>query len=73
MVADGSHERAPERVARHLVQAISPAPATSRNAAEEISPGTVKVHRRHAYAKLNVGSQSELFSLATRFLMAQSG
>ncbi|MCB2125568.1 MAG: helix-turn-helix transcriptional regulator [Rhodobacteraceae bacterium] len=38
-----------------------------------ISPGTVKVHRRHAYAKLNVGSQSELFSLATRFLMAQSG
>lgn len=37
-----------------------------------ISPGTVKVHRRHAYAKLNVASQSELFSLATRFLMAQS-
>lgn len=38
-----------------------------------ISPGTVKVHRRHAYAKLDVASQSELFSLATRFLMAQSG
>lgn len=35
-----------------------------------ISPGTVKVHRRHAYAKLGVASQSELFSLATRFLMA---
>lgn len=34
-----------------------------------ISPGTVKVHRRHAYAKLNVASQAELFSLATRFLM----
>lgn len=34
-----------------------------------ISSGTVKVHRRHAYAKLNVASQAELFSLATRFLM----
>jgi len=35
-----------------------------------IAPGTVKVHRRHAYAKLDVASQSELFALATRFLMA---
>lgn len=34
-----------------------------------IAPGTVKVHRRHAYAKLGVASQSELFALATRFLM----
>lgn len=38
-----------------------------------ISPGTVKVHRRHAYAKLDVTSQSELFSLATRFLMTREG
>ncbi|WP_263333555.1 helix-turn-helix transcriptional regulator [Albidovulum salinarum] len=36
-----------------------------------ISPGTVKVHRRHAYAKLGIASQSELFSMATRFLMTQ--
>lgn len=37
-----------------------------------ISPGTVKVHRRHAYAKLGVTSQSGLFSLATRFLMTDA-
>ncbi len=36
-----------------------------------ISAGTAKVHRRHAYAKLGIGSQSELFALATRFLVAQ--
>jgi DNA-binding CsgD family transcriptional regulator len=28
-----------------------------------ISPETVKVHRRHLYAKLDISSQSELFSL----------
>lgn len=27
------------------------------------SPGTVKVHRKHIYAKMNVASQGELFSL----------
>lgn len=32
------------------------------------SEGTVKVHRRHAYAKLGIASQAELFALATRFL-----
>ncbi|WP_237155161.1 helix-turn-helix transcriptional regulator [Oryzibacter oryziterrae] len=32
--------------------------------------GTVKVHRRHAYAKLGVASQAELFALATRHLAA---
>lgn len=31
-----------------------------------ISEGTVKVHRHHAYAKLGIASQAELFSLATR-------
>jgi DNA-binding CsgD family transcriptional regulator len=34
--------------------------------------GTVKVHRRHSYAKLGITSQAELFSLATRFI-ADSG
>lgn len=29
----------------------------------EISKSTVKIHRRNAYAKLNISSQSELFSL----------
>lgn len=36
-----------------------------------ISPSTAKVHRRHAYAKLGIGSQSELFAMATRFLVAR--
>lgn len=35
-----------------------------------ISAETVKVHRRHIYAKLNIKSQPELFSL---FLKAQAG
>lgn len=57
-----------------VVQLILSGHSTAAAAAAlGISPGTVKVHRRHAYAKLNVASQSELFSLATRFLMAQSG
>lgn len=29
----------------------------------EISPATVKIHRRNIYSKLNISSQSELFSL----------
>ena len=33
-----------------------------------IAEGTVKVHRRHAYAKLGIVSQAELFSRATRYL-----
>jgi len=33
-----------------------------------IAPGTVKVHRHHAYAKLGIASQAELFSMATRHL-----
>ena len=33
-----------------------------------IAAGTVKVHRHHAYAKLGIASQAELFSLATRHL-----
>ncbi|WP_116130842.1 helix-turn-helix transcriptional regulator [Tropicimonas sp. IMCC34043] len=35
-----------------------------------ISEGTVKVHRHHAYAKLGIASQAELFSLAMRHLAA---
>lgn len=33
-----------------------------------IAEGTVKVHRHHAYGKLGIGSQAELFSMATRHL-----
>ncbi|WP_424978234.1 response regulator transcription factor [Leisingera sp. S232] len=33
-----------------------------------IAEGTVKVHRHHAYTKLGIGSQAELFSLAIRHL-----
>lgn len=33
-----------------------------------IAEGTVKVHRRHAYAKLQISSQAELFALAARYL-----
>lgn len=33
-----------------------------------IAEGTVKVHRHHAYGKLGIHSQSELFSLATNYL-----
>jgi len=36
-----------------------------------IADGTVKVHRHHAYAKLGISSQTELFSLVTQFLTAQ--
>jgi DNA-binding CsgD family transcriptional regulator len=35
-----------------------------------ISPGTVTVHRKHLYAKLGVGSQSELFRLFLEALAA---
>lgn len=35
-----------------------------------IAPGTVKVHRHHAYAKLGISSQAELFALASRHLAA---
>ncbi|WP_240804498.1 helix-turn-helix transcriptional regulator [Qingshengfaniella alkalisoli] len=33
-----------------------------------IAEGTVKVHRRHAYSKLGISSQAELFSRVTRYL-----
>lgn len=36
----------------------------------EISPGTVRIHRRNIYAKLRIGSQGELFS---RFIAALVG
>lgn len=35
--------------------------------------GTIKVHRRHAYAKLGISSQAELFALATRFIADGGG
>ncbi len=35
-----------------------------------IAEGTVKVHRHHAYGKLGIHSQSELFSLAANYLAA---
>lgn len=38
-----------------------------------IAEGTVKVHRHHAYAKLGIRSQSELFSLAMRHLIDTGG
>jgi len=34
----------------------------------ELSPGTVKIHRRNIYAKLGISSQSQLFSLFFDFL-----
>ncbi len=37
-----------------------------------ISEGTVKVHRHHAYAKLGISSQAQLFSMATRHFIGQS-
>lgn len=37
-----------------------------------VAEGTVKVHRHHAYTKLGIHSQSELFLLATRYLMTTS-
>jgi len=33
-----------------------------------ISPETIKVHRRHLYAKLNISSHPELFSMFIREL-----
>lgn len=39
----------------------------------EISPETVKLHRKHAYAKLDIGTQSELFYLFIDSLMSIEG
>jgi DNA-binding CsgD family transcriptional regulator len=36
-----------------------------------ISPGTVKIHRKNIYAKLGIGSQSELLGLFIRDLTGQ--
>ncbi len=45
---------------------------TSRTVAEQlkISPETVKLHRKHAYSKLDIKSQSELFYLFIDSLMS---
>lgn len=39
----------------------------------EISPETVKLHRKHAYAKLDIKTQSELFYLFIDSLMSANG
>ena len=39
----------------------------------DISPETVKLHRKHAYAKLDIGTQSELFYLFIDSLMSIEG
>jgi DNA-binding CsgD family transcriptional regulator len=48
---------------------------TSRTIAEhlQISPETVKLHRKHAYSKLEIKSQSELFYLFIDSLMSAKG
>jgi len=48
---------------------------TTKKLAEvlEISPETVKLHRRHAYAKLDIKTQSELFYLFIDSLMSIEG
>ena len=37
----------------------------------EIAEGTVKIHRKHIYAKLGISSQTELFNLFIRHLLAE--
>ncbi|MFZ5958083.1 response regulator transcription factor [Pseudomonas knackmussii] len=39
----------------------------------DISPGTVKIHRKNIYAKLGIGSQSELLGLFIRELAGHEG
>ncbi len=47
--------------------------AKSTAARMGISPGTVKVHRNNIYAKLDIGSQTELFSLFIGALAHMTG
>lgn len=37
----------------------------------EIAEGTVKIHRKHIYAKLDISSQTELFNLFIKHLLAE--
>lgn len=54
---------------REVVQLILQGHSTPSAAAYlGIAEGTVKVHRHHAYSKLGISSQAELFSMATRHL-----
>lgn len=56
---------------RAVVQLILQGHSTPSAAAYlGIAEGTVKVHRHHAYSKLGISSQAELFSMATRHLAA---
>ncbi|RYH09626.1 LuxR C-terminal-related transcriptional regulator [Tropicimonas sp. IMCC6043] len=53
-----------------IVQMILQGHSTPSIATElGIAEGTVKVHRHHAYSKLGIRSQSELFALMTRYLI----
>lgn len=54
---------------REVVQLVLQGHSTPSAAAYlGIAEGTVKVHRHHAYSKLGIASQAELFSMATRHL-----
>ncbi|SDJ24075.1 helix-turn-helix transcriptional regulator [Aliiruegeria lutimaris] len=56
-----------------IVQMILQGHSTPSIATElGIAEGTVKVHRHHAYSKLGIRSQSELFALLTRYLVDTS-
>jgi DNA-binding CsgD family transcriptional regulator len=39
----------------------------------DISPGTVKIHRKNVYRKLNISTQAELFAAYLAFVQARSG
>ncbi|MOA60859.1 putative HTH-type transcriptional regulator [compost metagenome] len=56
-------------VARLLLEGHSNRTASQRL---RIAPGTVKVHRRSLYGKLQIGSQSELLALFVGQLKARS-
>ena len=56
---------------REIVQLILMGHSTPSAAAYlGIAEGTVKVHRHHAYSKLGISSQAELFAMASRHLIA---
>jgi DNA-binding CsgD family transcriptional regulator len=39
----------------------------------DISPGTVKIHRKNVYRKLNISTQAELFAAYLAFIQARGG
>ena len=60
-----------EREILHLLLRGHSAKATARVLG--ISPETARVHRRHLYAKLDVGSQGELFSRVMTAVVGEPG